>query len=138
MKKSFVIVFSVVVLCGCELIDISKRHTIRHINLTQDTPAGVVYLFMAEVDSANPKGASVLLADESGKLMTADGKYERYEEMQRLKRVMKFSPVTNLRFDTLSSEKMKVKMQIDYFKNYSFITEKINNNWYITNINLYN
>ncbi len=138
MKKSFVIVFSVVVLCGCELIDISKRQTIKHINLTQDTPAGVVYLFMAEVDSANPKGASVLLAEENGKLLTAESKYEQYEEMQRLKRVMKFSPVTNLRFDTLSAEKMKVKMQIDYFKTYSFITERINNNWYITNINLYN
>ena len=138
MKKSFVIVFSVVVMCSCELIDISKRQTIKHVNLTQDTPAGVVYLFLAEIDSANHKGASVLLADEGGKLMSADGKYERYEEMQRLKRLMKFTPVTNFKLDTLSSDKMKVKMQIDYFKNYSFITERINNNWYITNINLYN
>lgn len=138
MKKSFVIVFTIAVLCGCELIDISKRQTIKHINLTQDTPVGVVYLFMAEVDSANPKGASVLLADEGGKLMTADVRFERYEEMQRLKRVMQFTPVTNFKLDTLSSEKMKVKMQIDYFKNYSFITERINNNWYITNINIYN
>ncbi len=138
MKKSFIIIITVFVLYGCELIDISRRQTIKHINLTQDTPIGTVYLFMAEIDSSNAKGASVLLAQENGKLLLANDKFEKYEEMQRLKRILRFFPITLVKYDTLSPDKMKVKMEVDYYKQYSFITQKINNSWYITHFNMSN
>ena len=138
MNRSFIIIVTVFVLYGCEIIDISRRQTIKHIDLNQNTPIGTVYLFMAELDSCNEKGATVLLAQENGQMLLANDKYEQYEEMQRLKRVMKFTPVTFVKFDTLSSAKMKVKMEIDFYKQYSFITEKINNYWYITNFSLSN
>lgn len=131
MKKQFVVIIFLFTLYGCELIDISKRETIQRISLTQETPIGAVYLFMAEVDSTNPKGASVLLAEKDGKHYLAEDKVEMYEDLQRLNRIIRFSPITNFHSDTLSNSSIKVCMVIDYFKTYSFLTEKINNNWYI-------
>jgi hypothetical protein len=120
---------------GCELIDISKKITTRHINLTQDTPEGLVYLFMAEIDSSNSRGATALICGNDGKSILAIDKYEMYEEIERLKRSVTFNPVTKMRFDTLSDKKMKVRMEIDYFKNYSFIAEKLDSTWFISGYN---
>jgi hypothetical protein len=138
MKKTFAILIIATVLYGCELIDISKKETRKHINLTQDSPVGTVCLFMTELDSNNIKGATVLLADSNGKIMLAEDRYELYYEMARLNRLMRFKPITDIITDTLSATSFQVSMYVDYIKHYSFVTEKIENEWYITNYNTSN
>ncbi len=133
MKKTFAIIVIATVLYGCELIDISKKETKKHINLTQGSPVGTVCLFMTELDSNNLKGATVLLANETGKQLLAEDKYDLYYEMARLNRMMRFQPITEIVTDTLSDTSFRVSMYVDYIKHYSFLTEKIENQWYITN-----
>lgn len=133
MKKTIVVIVLATVLYGCELIDISKKETKKQINLTQESPVSTVYLFMTELDSNNIKGASVLLAKPNGKQLLAEEKFDLYFEMARLNRSMKFKPITNIVTDTLSATTFQVSMYVDYIKHYSFMTEKINDAWYITN-----
>lgn len=117
---------------GCELIDISKHSVRTHIDLTQDTPEGVVCLFLAELDSNNYKGASVLLLPENGSVPTATQRVANYPEMQRLGRLLRKSPVTMVSLDTIAENKLRVWVEIDSYKNYSFTTERVNKLWFIT------
>lgn len=137
MKRIIVIFIALVCLAGCELIDISKTHYVRYQNLTQDTPAGVVYLFLAELDSNNAKGASVLLEPE-GTLPRAQERVEMYPEMERLHRVLCFDTITEVKIDTISPEKIKVNLVVNYFKKYNFVTHKIDSLWFIQNFEYLN
>lgn len=120
------------ILSSCALVDISEKKTVKVVHYTQDTAEGVVHLFMTELDSNNAKGAVVLLANPDGSPLSAERKLELYPEMQRLRRVIKFNPITDVRCDTLSGDKISVNMEIDYFRKYQFITLKINEIWFIT------
>jgi len=121
------------VLNSCAIIDISeKKQAPPTIHYTQESPVGVVHLFMLELDSNNAKGAVVLLANPNGEVLSAERKIELYPEMQRLKRILKFEPITLVKSDTINTERISVLMEIDYYKNYKFTTQKINNMWYIT------
>lgn len=122
----------ITLLSSCALIDISEVRQVTHINYTQETPVGVVHLFMLELDSNNSKGAVVLLADQYGYVLTPEKRIEMYPEMQRLRRILKFNPITNVTSDTLDENRVTVNMEVDYFKNYQFNTLKINDSWYIT------
>lgn len=117
---------------ACALIDISEVRQVIHINYTQESPAGVVHLFMLELDSNNSKGAVLLLADQYGDVLSPEKRIEMYPEMQRLRRILKFNPITKVSADTLDEIRVNVHLEVDYFKNYQFNTLKINDSWYIT------
>ncbi len=135
-RISLQILLLCLILGGCALIDISETRVQHVIHYTQDSPEGVVHLFMLELDSNNAKGAVVLLADNSGTTLSAERKLELYPEMQRLRRVMKFEPITMVKSDTLTPTLITVTMEVDYYKNYVFSTQKINDNWYITDYSM--
>lgn len=122
----------ITLLSSCALIDISEVRQVTHINYTQETPVGVVHLFMLELDSNNSKGAVILLADQYGDVLSPEKRIEMYPEMQRLRRILRFNPITKVSADTLDDVRVNVHLEVDYFKNYQFNTLKINDNWYIT------
>lgn len=129
---SFAVGACISLLNACALIDISEVRQVTHINYTQETPVGVVHLFMLELDSNNSKGAVILLADQYGDVLSPEKRIEMYPEMQRLRRILKFNPITKVSADTLDDVRVNVHLEVDYFKNYQFNTLKINDNWYIT------
>lgn len=135
--NNYIININIILFClilnACALIDLSEeKKEAPPVHYTQDSPEGVVHLFMLELDSNNAKGAVVLLAKPNGDIYNAEKKLELYPEMQRLKRILKFQPVTLVKSDTISADVISVLMEIDYYKNYNFITKKINSQWYIT------
>ncbi len=131
LKKILAILLITITLSACELIVIGTKPK-TEIPKNQKSAHGVVYLFKNELDSANVVGASQILADTSGRIYIAIERYDQYAEMERMSRVIGKKPITELKSDTLSSDKLRVKAYFDYITEVSFETLKIQNNWYIT------
>ena len=132
LRFIFAVVAALVLLNGCELFDISKTSYVTYQDLTQETPTGVVYLFMAELDSNNAKGASVLLLPEGHEPVALE-RVNKYPELERLHRVLCFDTITAVSLDTISREKVKVSLEVNYFKYYTFITQEKDSLWFIGN-----
>lgn len=131
MKKVFFIVFITVSFYGCELFKIGKEPSVYIVEINQSTPLGTIYLFLVELDSNNVKAATRLIAQPSGKHLLAIDKYDLYDEMFRLRRVLNRMPVTYIIADTLSDNNHKIQIEFDYIRTYSFLTKKIKEDWYI-------
>ncbi len=129
----FLLISLIAALNGCELIRIGAKPINKEvIDAAQDTPAGAVYLFKIELDSSNVTAASRILADISGRHYLAVERYENYLEIARMKRLMSSKPITYISLDTISENKRKVHLELDYIRIVSFKTEKISDYWFIT------
>lgn len=133
MSKYFFIVLLCITLCSCELIVLSSKKKNKSIELSQRTPVTTVFLFKSELDSNNIKAASELLLQSNGAPFIAIQKYELFDDLSRLKRIIGGKPVTAFSADSLSPENYKVRMEIDYLKLMTFNTLKVNDAWFITN-----
>lgn len=121
----------IAILSGCELYIIgTKKEKIIEVN--QQSSLGVVYLFKYELDSNNIRGATEVLAQPSGIFYLAIEKYEMFEEMERLARIIGKKPITDYKTDTLSETSHKITVHFDYLTEVNFTANKISNNWYIT------
>ncbi|MFC2130233.1 lipoprotein [Bacteroidota bacterium] len=131
MRKSIIYILLIATLSGCELYIIgAKREKIIEIN--QQSSIGVVYLFKTELDSNNIRGATQILAQPSGNFYLAIEKYEMFEEMERMARIIGRKPITDFTTDTLSATNHKIVVHFDYITIVNFTAEKISDNWYIT------
>lgn len=120
-------------LSGCELIVIgTKRESKPVVNLTQETPLGAVYLFKAELDSNNISSASDLMARIDGQKFLAIERYDKFFEIDRLKRILFMKPVTKVKTDTINNKTFVFFIEYDYLTNVSFTAQKINEEWFIT------
>ncbi len=135
MNKYFLIILLCITLSSCELIVLSSKKKNKSIELSQRTPVAAVFLFKSELDSNNIKAASELLLQSNGAPIIAIQKYELYDDLSRLKRIIGGKPVTAYSTDSLTPDNYKVKMEIDYLKLMTFTTLKVNNEWFITNYN---
>ncbi|MFH1052376.1 MAG: hypothetical protein V1779_15755 [bacterium] len=131
MKKGLIFIL-LMVLSGCELWVIGGGPREKVIEINQQSSIGVVYLFKAELDSNNVKGATEVLAMPSGGFFLAIEKYELFEEMERLARIIGQKTITDFKTDTLSETNHKIIVNFDYITEVSFTTSKISDNWYIT------
>ena len=123
----------VIFLTGCELFTVGSRKPQKQ-EISQRSSVGAVYLFKAELDSNNAPAATEILARSNGNPLLAIEKYELFDEMNRLGRLISKKPITLTRTDTLSTTKQRVKIEFDYVKNITFTTQKIADEWFITDI----
>jgi len=119
--------------CGCELIVLTSKRQIPVIDLSQKTPVGTIYLFKSQLDSNNFKEATELMLQSNGKPYLAIQKYELFDDLKRLKRIIGQKPVTSYKSDSLAPDAAKVKLELDYLKAITFTTQRMNNLWYIIN-----
>ena len=132
MKYIFVL-FVFFTLSGCDIFTVSsKKAHIREIN--QRSSLGAVYLFKSELDSNNARAATEILARSNGNQLLAIEKYELYDEMNRLGRLIAKKPITLTHTDTVSTTSQLVKLEFDYQKRMTFTTKKIADSWFIVDI----
>jgi hypothetical protein len=131
--KNLLILFLIIpFLNGCELWVIGGGPKTKVIPINQQSSLGAVFLFKAELDSNNLRGASEILAQPTGDFFLAIEKYEMFEEIQRLARLISRKEITNFRTDTLTETNHKVIVNFDYVTEVSFNASRISDNWYIT------
>jgi hypothetical protein len=133
MVKDFTILIYCLFLTGCELIVLNSTKPIeKKIEINQKTPVGTIYLFKMELDSDNIPAATNMITQSKGIFYTAIERYEMWDEVSRLSRLISDLPITNTTIDSLSNKSYKVNIELNYYRTISFLTEKINNQWYIT------
>lgn len=117
---------------SCELIVIGeKKQKKEYIRVSQDNSLGAVILFKMELDSNNVPAAASMYAHPNGKRYLALEQYENYPEFARLGRVLNYNRITSIKTDTLNSESMNFRVEFDYLRWFTFVTRKIDENWYI-------
>lgn len=135
MRKIALILVFCLIASGCELIILRSKYRVPVVELTQKNPLGTVYLFKAELDSNNLKGATELMLQANGSPYLAIQKYELYDDLRRLKRIIGFKPVTKSQTDSISPLTSKVSVEFDYLKNITFNIQKIKDLWFIVGYN---
>jgi hypothetical protein len=133
MKKYISIFIIMALLSSCEIFTIGSPHQKQHIDISQNSAIGAVYLFKTELDSQNVRAATRLLVPEAGASYLAIDKYEMYFEIARVGRLIASQPITEVIADTLSDHQHKINVQFDYLRTFTFTTEKIDSNWFIVN-----
>ncbi len=117
-------------LCSCELIVIGAKPKAQ-VDISQNNPLGAVILFKTELDSNNVQAAAQVLASPSGKKYLAIEKYDLYDEVHRIMRVIGNKSITGVKSDTTSAGGLRINIELNYLNQLTFTTYKINNNWYI-------
>lgn len=131
MKTLLFLLSISILLASCELFVIgTKKQPI--IEISQSSPVGTVLLFKAKLDSSKVADASSLMLKHNGAQYLAIEKYELFDDLTRLSRVISLKPVTDYRADTVQSETCTVFLEVDYIKKYKFQTLKVSDLWYIT------
>ena len=132
MKKNLGLFIYCLLLTGCELIVLGTKSQQPRIEINQKSPIGTIYLFKMELDSSNVPAATNILIHAKGGFFSAIEKYEMWDEVSRLSRLISSKPVTNTTTDSLSSYSYNINLQFDYYRTITFHTRKIDNKWYIT------
>jgi len=132
LKKAISILTCIIILTGCELIVIGSKKE-KPIDIDQASPLGAVYLFKTELDSNNVPAATRILASPNGGMYLALEKYEMYDEIARIGRIIGQKPITQVNTDSLTNTSYRIHLEVDYLKYFSFTTSLIRDNWYITN-----
>jgi hypothetical protein len=133
MKKILLFGF-LIFLVSCEIFTIgSSTKKVKIVEINQKSPMGAVYLFKTELDSSNIPAATQILASPEGKPYLAIEKFELYDDVARIGRMIKGKPITSMKADSLSPAGYKVSVEFDYIKKMYFTTKKIDELWFITN-----
>jgi hypothetical protein len=132
MNKNLSLFIYCLLLTGCELIVIGSKTQQPKIEVNQKSPVGAIYLFKTELDSSNIPAATNMLIQPKGGFYTALEKYEMWDEVFRLKRLISTMPVTKTTSDSLSNYSYIVNIEFDYYRTISFQTRKIDERWFIT------
>lgn len=130
MKYMFLLLL---LIAGCELIRIGPN-TSGVIIPSRETSIGSVYLFKAELDRNNSHAAVQILAKSDGTKYLAVERYDMQSEMERLGRILANRTVSLYKTDTLQNDSHIIRLEFDYLKTYVFATKKIDNQWYIVDI----
>ncbi|MBD1210356.1 MAG: hypothetical protein H9535_18150 [Ignavibacteria bacterium] len=123
------------VVAGCELI-VLKETTPQKLIIPNDqnSPQGVVYVFKAEIDSANVQGAMKVMASDDERPLLAIEKLDLQDEIARLGRMMTKKALTRMQIDTLSPVRQRLKAEFGYLKEFTFVTVRIDSLWYISKV----
>jgi hypothetical protein len=120
---------------SCELIVLkdstSKRAVIER---DQTSPQGVVYLFKHEIDSSNVQGAMKIMASDDERPLLAVEKLEMQDEIARLGRIISRRDITQMRIDTLSPVRHRIRTEFGYLKELTFMIVRIDSTWFISRV----
>jgi hypothetical protein len=131
MKKTLSIIICTILLSSCEMIVITNKKNVISRDISQNSPLGAIYLFKTELDSNNISAATQTLATPEGGRYLAIDRYDMYDEIARIKRIIDKMPVTAERSDSLSVNSYRFQVEFDYLRKFSFTTAKIDSYWYI-------
>ncbi len=135
LLKSLLPLFLALVVAGCELIVLKDTTPQKHvIPSDQNSPQGVVYVFKAEIDSANVQGAMKVMASDDERPLLAIEKLDLQDEIARLGRMMTKKALTRMQIDTLSPVRQRLKAEFGYLKEFTFVTVRIDSLWYISKV----
>lgn len=135
MHKLLIIIFLSIFFTSCELIVIGSKPTgPKIVKIDQNTSLGAVYLFKTELDSNNTLAASQILASPNGNRYLAIDKYNKIFEIKRIKRIISNKPITSVAKDTTNNSTKSYNIVFDYLETLTFETQRINDEWFITNI----
>jgi len=113
---------------GCEVFVIKGKKVILEENpleYTQNTPLGVVSLFVNELNNNNVLAATELMAKQNRTLYSAAEKYEISAEVSRLKRFISGKEITNSSVDFIDDDLCNVTLEFDYIQKTVFKVIKI-------------
>lgn len=122
-------------LSGCALFTIGGHaaSTIE-IERSQQSAAGVVHLWKAELDSSNYVGMTELMRHKTGRTLLAIERHELADELQRWQRIIGGKPITSTTVDTVNATAQTIRAKVDYIRTVVFGTIQHNGLWYITSV----
>lgn len=133
MRHIYIFISIALFMTSCEVFVIKAPHREAKtaVDMTQRTPLGAVYLLKAELDSNNVLGAMSIIASPQGNKYLAIERYERINDLSRLKRMIAQKRITEIRTDTLSADTFDINLEFDWSKKMKFTASKIDNSWYV-------
>jgi hypothetical protein len=135
LLKGLVFLCLALVVASCELIVLKDTTPQKRIIPSdQNSPQGVVYVFKAEIDSANVQGAMKVMASDDERPLLAIEKLDLQDEIARLGRMMTKKALTRMQIDTLSPVRQRLKAEFGYLKEFTFVTVRIDSLWYISKV----
>lgn len=140
MRKLFFVILISLTLAGCELIVIGIRQPTTDklfVDYSRNSAIGTIFLFKAELDSNNVPAASDYFIKPDGNYYSAYEKYEKFYDIFRVKRMISATEITEVKTDTLTNSKFKYKLEFDYRRKLFFTAIKIENSWYISEVENY-
>lgn len=134
--KIIILIIATLSLQSCELFVIGVQQAPKIVvDIDQNSALGSVFLFKAELDSNNTRGAAQVIANGEGQKYLAIERQEQYFEIDRVKRLLANRTVTLVKADTLSNTMHRFQVEFDYLFFMDFTASKINEKWYVTNFN---
>lgn len=134
MNYKYILFLASFILGGCELIVIGVKKP-KPIEISQYSPLGAALLFKNELDSNNIFGAVRLIAAPGGTKYLAAEKFDMYDDIERIGRIISDKPVTNINADSnVALNPQVIAFELNYMKKISFTLYKINDYWYVTGI----
>jgi hypothetical protein len=135
LLKGLVFLCLALVVASCELIVLKDTTPQKRIIPSdQNSPQGVVYVFKAEIDSANVQGAMKVMASDDERPLLAIEKLDLQDEIARLGRMMTKKALTRMQIDTLSPVRQRLRAEFGYLKEFTFVTVRIDSLWYISKV----
>lgn len=125
-----------VTLQSCQLIVLETKSTITNTFIAnRNSPQGILNLFLMQLDSNDAYSATFLKTDSLGRYLFPAQQYELLYNSFRIGRQISGMPITKLRYDTISTDTIILDVEFDYIRNVKFLTSKIDDKWYIAEIN---
>lgn len=135
MNKYRLLVVFLLALQSCQLIVLESKSTTKNIFIAnRNSPQGILNLYLMQLDSNDAYSATFLKTDTSGRYLSPLLQYELLYNSYRLGRQIGGLPITRIKYDTISTEKVILDVEFDYIRNVKFLTCKIHNKWYIAEI----
>ncbi|MFP4529435.1 MAG: hypothetical protein ACLFQX_12885 [Candidatus Kapaibacterium sp.] len=131
MKQAAIFISMAFIFAGCELFVIGTPHKEPAPEINQNSALGAIYLFKAGLDSNNIRAATEIFANSDGSPVLAVEKYEMFDELDRMRRLIGSKPVTLVKTDSITRTTYDIRMEFDYLRTVLFTASKISDNWYI-------
>jgi hypothetical protein len=133
MLKYFLIIL--LLANSCELIVIGKKPIeVKTVIVSRDNPTGTVLLFKAEINANNIKAATDFIASPNGHRLRAIDKLDIYDDLPRYHNILKkANTITNIYEEKLANDIIRINVELDYIRNLTCDTKKINDIYYIVN-----
>ncbi len=122
---------------SCELIKLIDKTGNEYIKLTTKTSIGTVAIFSKEISENNVSGASKLFLNKVN-YPTDFEAINFQDELTRLCKIIQNKPITYYKIDTLSPNLHNILVEYDYTKEFKYLMEKIDDDWYIISLNFLN
>lgn len=133
--KTILYFIILITVTSCEMIVIGKRPVeVKTIIVSRDNPTGTVLLFKAEIDAKNIKAATDFIASPNGHRLRAIDKLDFYDDLPRYHNILKkATTITDIYEEKLANDIIRINVEMDYIRNLTCDTKKINNLYYIVN-----